>query len=143
MKFYLAARYSRHSEMCQYRGHLVHRGHEVTSHWIDQTWFNTKTEMPTSMSTSDIMRDADKAASIAAADLRDVSMADVLIAFTELEPGDSKGGRHVEFGSALSQGKLTFVVGPPENVFYALADRRFWTWTDLLQHVDNEYSPCT
>jgi hypothetical protein len=34
--------------------------------------------------------------------------------------GNSRGGRHVEFGYALGARKAIMVVGPLENVFYCL-----------------------
>ncbi len=57
--------------------------------------------------------------------------ADAVIIFTEI-PNTilATGGRHVEFGLALAQGKRVIIVGPRENVFhYLLPDSQvFVTW---------------
>lgn len=60
----------------------------------------------------------DKAFALAAAkmDLEDVYQADV---FVQLTTGElCRGGRQVELGFALANGKPILVVGPPEHVFH-------------------------
>ena len=57
--------------------------------------------------------------------------ADAVIIFTEI-PNTilATGGRHVEFGLALAQGKRVIIVGPRENVFHYLlpGSQVFVTW---------------
>jgi len=43
----------------------------------------------------------------------------------------SRGGKHAEFGLALGLGFIrTWLVGPREHVFHALADRQFASWQE-------------
>ena len=132
MLIYLAARYSRISELNGYADDLRDVGHLVRARWL--------------LGDHQIHEGADKveAATVsvplegrpfAEDDFRDVFEADMLIAFSE-EPrtdGASRGGRHVEFGMALAWGKFVVVVGPRENVFHTLPKvRHFWHWTEAL-----------
>jgi hypothetical protein len=73
----------------------------------------------------------------AADDFRDVTMCELLIAFTEKPREEaSRGGRHVELGIALGQIKRVWIVGPRENIFCWLEDvRQFDTWQDCLAFV--------
>jgi nucleoside 2-deoxyribosyltransferase len=72
---------------------------------------------------------------IARQDCEDLMAADAVIIFTEI-PNTilATGGRHVEFGLALAQGKRVIIVGPRENVFhYLLPDSQiFATWNKAL-----------
>ena len=54
-----------------------------------------------------------------------------MVSFTE--GGGGKGGRHVEFGLGLAQGKRMIIVGPREHVFHT-ADgvEQFDTWALAL-----------
>ena len=129
MNIYLAARYSRRSELCVYRDDLRFRGHNVTSRWLDGTH---------EARDGNILADeeADLARSAADHDLADVEDADVLIFFSERE-AVSRGGRHVEFGYALAMARLTgyplYVVGPVENIFHRLPGVEvFATWPEAL-----------
>jgi hypothetical protein len=69
--------------------------------------------------------------------VEDVKRADCLISFTEdlTVPNTSRGGRHVEFGLALALAKLCYIVGPVENVFHELADKRFMTWEECRRWI--------
>lgn len=139
MKYYFAARYSRHAEMRKYRDELMMAptlglgGNYVTSSWIDAH----KGEWQTSMTAAQIQERTVEAADFANTDLADIDECHFFIAFTEAENGDSKGGRHVEFGYALCQGKELIIIGPRENVFYALAHQQYDTWEAFLESLED------
>ena len=117
MKFYLAARYSRHPEMLAYAGQIQERGDEVTSRWINGDHDYRGEQSPT----LDRLR-------FATEDWDDLKDADCLVSFTE-EPGKAggrnRGGRHVEFGAGLAFGKHMVVIGYRENVFHELPGVEF------------------
>jgi nucleoside 2-deoxyribosyltransferase len=105
MKLYLASNYSTHPQMREIAETLQHRGHEVTSEWINGT------------------HGGDDRAAYAQIDLRDIDAAEALIFFSESPAGSrTRGGKHVEFGYALAKGKRVFIVGPPVNVFHHLPE---------------------
>jgi hypothetical protein len=97
MKIYLAARYSRNSEMRGVRDVLTALGHEVTSRWID---CHTGKYL-TSFTPKHLNNDPEYCARLGLHDLEDVDDADAVISFTDTA-GGGKGGRHVEFGYALA-----------------------------------------
>jgi hypothetical protein len=72
-------------------------------------------------------------------DLADVEACDMLIAFTEpprAAGGRNRGGRHVELGIAIGQGKLIAIVGPRENLFCWLPEiTQFDTWEEALAYL--------
>jgi hypothetical protein len=73
------------------------------------------------------------AAPFALADLEDLRKADTLIAFTDASDRYSSGGRHVEFGVAVERGMEIYVIGPRENVFYALPEVNWFpTWQEFV-----------
>lgn len=112
MKFYLAARYSRHPEMRDHRTMLELYKHTVTSRWING---------------KHVSEDPDTAAAFAAEDLADIVLADAVVCFNEEPrvPNTSRGGRHVEFGFAYALHKPIYLVGPKENVFHWLIRDNF------------------
>jgi hypothetical protein len=69
--------------------------------------------------------------------------ADAVIIFTEI-PNTilATGGRHVEFGLALAQGKRVIIVGPRENVFhYLLPDSQvFATWNKAFGTMRRQHT---
>lgn len=132
MKIYLAARYSRREELCEYRELLHEIGHTVTSRWLDgehQALDNCATD--------------EEAQRFAEDDLRDLMAADTLICFTEpSRSANSRGGRHVEFGVALGlmvagrKRHRIIVVGPRENVFYCLpAIEQHKVWNGAIRRI--------
>jgi hypothetical protein len=69
--------------------------------------------------------------------------ADAVIIFTEIPNATpATGGRHVEFGLALAQGKRVIVVGPRENVFhYLLPDSQiFATWNKEFATIRRQHT---
>lgn len=126
MKAYLAGRYSRRSELCACRDQLRSLGIEVTSRWLDGDY-------PTDPSGRSLVAPDRVRARVAAEDMSDVLDADMLVAFTEPDRNDGRGGRHVEFGIALAAGKSLIVIGAAENVFYCHPHvKRFPAWDDFI-----------
>lgn len=123
MKVYLAARYTRKDEMREYADRLQRANHHVTSRWVE-----------VKHNVEDIDRERERASRYASEDSEDLTAADAVVVFTEPPRKElTRGGRHVEFGMALALQKRLFVVGPPENVFYALPQVEVYsTWDQLF-----------
>lgn len=128
---YLAARYSRRSEMLGYAADLSLGGiGDVRARWLfeDHDW-------PGDTTTPEAIRAAQR---FAQDDWEDLQAAHLVIVFSELPTpgGRNRGGRHVEFGLALGWDKPTIVVGPPENVFMMLPGlRRYDTWAQAFEEL--------
>jgi hypothetical protein len=103
-RIYIAARYGRRAQANALRVVLERIGHVVTARWV----------------TGDHQGAEDARAALE--DIQDLDAADTLVALSETGevPGQARGGRHVEFGYALAQGKRVIVLGPRENVFHHL-----------------------
>ena len=115
MRWYLAARYSRHPEMREVRAFLEQQGHTVTSRWIDGGHEIT-----------DVQDEANRAEyeCFASEGWNDVLSAEASIHFTEAgAAGRQRGARHVEYGIALMEHELVIVCGPRENAFHWLTER--------------------
>ncbi len=130
MKIYLAARYSRREEVCEYREQLRVLGHEVTSRWLNGDH----------QAENDDLHAGAEAERFAFEDFKDVLDAEMMISFTEKpRTTNSRGGRHVEFGIALGRMMRVWVVGPRENVFHCMEDvRQFDRWVDALNSLAKE-----
>lgn len=117
---YFASRFARREELNGYREALAEVGVEVTSRWLTD---------PTPELTDEAWRE------LARKDREDITRADTLVLFAEPE-GDGGGGRHVEFGIALSLGKRVIVVGQVENLFQRLPEVELVsTWKDVLKLI--------
>jgi hypothetical protein len=135
MRIYLAARYTRRLELCEYKAQLEELGCTVTSRWLNGSHQISNLGVPIGDSGELLVEKGDRAARemcehFAKEDRADVYAADIVIAFTE-EPrsGHSRGGRHVELGLAIARGKRIYIVGPRENVFCWLPElTHFSTW---------------
>ena len=134
MTVYLAARYSRRSELAGYALDLLNGGHTVVARWLHShnAVDGDETELR---------------ALWAAEDMEDLSVADVVISFTEQQRSaqNGRGGRHVEFGMALALGKRVIVVGHRENVFHCLPQVEFYeTWAECWSALlgDEARIPC-
>jgi hypothetical protein len=112
-RVYLAGRFSRRDELNRYAARLRDWGYVVDAHWLveEHEWYGENDDKALA-----------KARGFALDDLVDVTRADIVLVFTESpQPGGrNRGGRHVEYGIALGQGKDIIVVGRPENVFHNL-----------------------
>lgn len=119
MNIYLAARYSRREELCDYREELQALGHTVTSRWLNGNHQIEDAGLSTEGAHNERVRFAQE-------DWDDLMAADTVICFTESpRSGPARGGRHVEAGAALATGKRVIVVGFRENVFYCLPQVEF------------------
>jgi len=139
VRYYFAARYSRHPEMRTYRDELVAAipGAEVTSRWIDCH----NEELEQSYTPEVLNADPAGCWKHGQADLEDLDSALVIISFTG-NGGGGKGGRHIEHGYML--GALTYhddwgpdprivVVGPRENIFHCHpATEVYADWASFL-----------
>lgn len=132
MKIYLAARYSRREELCEYRKLLQEMGHIVTSRWLDGKHQIDDKGKPITDAGEDLVENAageegnQLRLKFANDDYKDVYSCELLIAFTEPPRSDaSRGGRHVELGLALAWLRRVWVVGHRENLFCWLEDIRF------------------
>lgn len=137
---YLAARYSRREELCGYRAKLTALGYHVTGRWLDGA--HQVSDAALAAKATD---EADQATTpermlFALEDLEDLTHADTIIAFTEPQQSSpSRGGRHVELGIAIGQGKRVIVVGHRENVFTCLPTVEFFeTWAAAFQLLQVE-----
>lgn len=136
MRIYLASRYSRRLELCEYRSALEAVGHTVTSRWLNGSHQVSDGGTPLTEAGESLVEGDDGGTSPEAArlreqfayeDFRDVEQCDQLIAFTEPPRSNaSRGGRHVELGLALGMRKRVWVVGYRENIFCWLDDVRFF-----------------
>jgi hypothetical protein len=138
VKVYLAARYSRREELCVYRADLHEAGYEVNSRWLNGAHQVYLDGEPLGLEQEALIESGNASPEIrgrlAAEDWNDVLDANVVISFTESpRSGNSRGGRHVEFGAALALGLRCIVVGYRENVFHCLPEVEFFeTWADAL-----------
>jgi hypothetical protein len=144
MRIYLASRYSRRLELCGYREKLRAAGHLVDAEWLNGTHQISDSGQPIGEAGEALVEDDDGSSSDCAAalrsrfamdDYRDVSMCELLIAFTEPPRSNaSRGGRHVELGIALGLMKMVWIVGPRENIFCWLGDvQQFDTFDECLK----------
>lgn len=135
MRIYLAARYSRRLELCDYRAELESLGHIVTSRWLngshqlDRDGLKIGALGEEYVESGSEARAAELRAFFAGEDMADVHAAELVIAFTEAPRAEaSRGGRHVELGLALAWKRPVFIVGPRENVF---------CWLPEIRHFDS------
>lgn len=152
MKIYLASRYSRREELCQYRKVLQALGHEVTSRWLDGAHQISDSGTPIGDDGEALVEgDGDSPecaamrARFAREDVEDVRKSDCVISFTEPPRSNSnRGGRHVEFGLAYALGKRLIVVGYRENVFHWISSVMFFkTFEELIDALhDKDNSKC-
>jgi len=66
-------------------------------------------------------------------DHNEVQRASLLILDT-LDKSET-GGREVEFGLALGDGCIIYIVGPNRNIFHTMATKQFDTWPKLMEHL--------
>lgn len=153
---YLAARYSRRLELCDYRADLVERGHSVPARWL---LGNHQIEELTPENEDSHVIPDEQATHFAVDDLEDIVCATSLIAFSEPpRTGPTRGGRHWELGFAcgiryarwpMNSEPRIYMVGPLEHVFMslplrsasshdpnALIDGRYPDWSHFLKALD-------
>jgi hypothetical protein len=133
MNIYLAARYSRRDELCEYRRQLQQDGHTVTSRWLNGSHQITNEGKPIDETGEALIENGtcEEAARLRRAfvleDVADILAAECVVSFTEAPRSNhSRGGRHVEFGMAHALGKQLIVVGHQENLFHYLPQVAFY-----------------
>ena len=148
MKIYLASRYSRRLELCEYRAQLEAIGHAVTSRWLNGDHQIDDKGKPIGEHGEKLVEGDSGERSKAADELRchfvqedcaDVAAAGCVISFTESPRSNqgTRGGRHVEFGMAISLRKRLIVVGYRENLFHYLPQVEFYPdWRTALGLLD-------
>ena len=124
MRVYLAAPYSRKTEINQYAAELRAGGIEVTSSWLDE---------PHKPTTQMHELTHEEHQQYAIQDVKDVQAANILVFFTDPTKAIIRAGRHVEFGIAVQRGTPIYVVGEEcENIFHHLPKViHFKTWKTL------------
>lgn len=142
MRTYLAARYSRRLELCGYRDQLQKLGFDVQARWLDGKHQLANDGTPIgdtgeALVESGTEEAAQLRAKFADDDFEDVSLASLVISFTEPPRSSAnRGGRHVEFGIALANQAQLFVVGHRENIFHWLPQVQFFAaWEEALDRL--------
>lgn len=125
MKLYLASRYSRRLELCDYRHLLIQNGHEVISRWLDDEHADLD---------STHLEDRDLSLTLAEQNMRDIDQCDVFVLFTEYEAAP-RATRMVEFGYAIGQFKSIATIGPVENMFVHL----FTGWDTFQEFFESDW----
>ena len=120
MKVYIAASFVAQKRLRPIRDKLWSLGHEVVGSWLDEV------ARPEGMSQEIFDKQ------LAIKDLTEVAKADCIILDTTEE--STTGGRMVEWGYALGQAKLRYLVGKPHSIFEHLADRIFSSWEEVYTH---------
>lgn len=136
VRIYLASRYSRRLELCEYRNQLKELGFDVQSRWLDGKHQLDNVGKPIGddgealVEEGECERAAKLRSEFAQDDWEDVNAAQIQINFTEPPRSSAnRGGRHVEFGIALAKGARVIVVGYRENIFHWLPEVEFYeTW---------------
>jgi nucleoside 2-deoxyribosyltransferase len=110
---YIAAPYPAREAAIDLMATLDAAGFEVTSSWLVE---------------DDMLTDE-----FARKDLDDIDRADALVAMNPPEWAErGTGGRHVEFGYALAQGKPIVLVGARSNIFHHLMTVHVVTEDELV-----------
>ena len=136
-QIYIAGRYDRREELSEYADILRDKGFIVDCRWLLGTH-----QIHPHAEKVDVDKHPEHGVTLLARpfaedDVEDVFSADTLIFFSEPPDSHSKrGGRHVEFGMALAQGKRIIVIGDRENIFHCLPQiERFDTWDEFVKSI--------
>jgi hypothetical protein len=112
IRVYLAARFSKKTEVKKLSGDLKRSGIVVTSRWLDE---------PVDENTGLNQVTTEYTERVALADVEDIDEAEFFVLFSENpESTWPRGGRHFETGYAYARGKRIIICGPKENVFHSL-----------------------
>jgi hypothetical protein len=144
MRIYLASRYSRRLELCEYRTQLIALGFDVQARWLNGGHQLSNEGTPIGDNGEKLVEEggvnaAALRAHFANDDWEDVTQADCVISWTEPPRSSAnRGGRHVEFGIALAMKKRCIVIGYRENIFHWLPQVEFYeTWREFLAAAAN------
>lgn len=114
LSVYLAAPYATKDEIRRHASELEALGCEVTAQWLDE---------PHAATVAFTSRDPEELRAFARRDIDDIARAEVFLFFSlDPEQPTKRGGRHVELGLAVAQGKRIIVIGPRENIFHFLPE---------------------
>ena len=133
-KIYLAAQYKQKNEIRQVAEILKREGHEIVSSWLDESY---PPEVTLDQVPEEFLTDT------ACKDCTEILSADVFVLFT-VDPAiaTTRGGRHVEFGFALSYPKKSlsiYILGPRENIFHYLPSiKQCATVAELVKELKEE-----
>lgn len=123
MKIYLASKFERQAELCEYARQLRDAGHTITARWLTEEF-----------SGGQPWEHLSRLRNYAAIDMQDVKDSDMLVVFTH--EGLARGGMHVEFGMALAWNKTVIVVGPRSTIFHHLPFvRQFNDWPAARAYI--------
>lgn len=132
MKWYLAARYVRHSEVAQRARDLRRREQKVSSTWHDQPFDASDNGVTMEQDAVYLQEEAWR-------DYAEVTRADGLILFSDEPEVKVRGGKFVEFGIALALKKRLVVIGRREVLFHHLGIVEVYdTWEDFLAQIEKE-----
>lgn len=110
---YLAARYSRQTEMREVARELEDMGYEMSCRWISGDH-----QIKDGLCPDEELQERIR---FALEDYHDVVASNIIISFTEVpRSSTTRGGRHVEFGIGLGIHKRLVNIGPRENIFHYL-----------------------
>ena len=125
-KVYIAARFSRRPEAFEIANILIGLGFEMSCRWVMR---HEDHIMPEGL--SEQAKDSERER-FAREDIEDMDAADWCISLMEPPRGNSRGGRHVEFGYLLAKGVAMTIIGPRETVFHHLPNVRQYDTVELF-----------
>ena len=143
---YLASRYSRREELCEYRNQLQDLGLVVQARWLNGGHQLSDRGIPIGEDGAALVEggEQNEASAIlrskfAQDDWEDVNAADTVISFTEPPRSSAnRGGRHVEYGIALANKARVIVIGYRENIFHWLPQVEFYSdWNSALNSISS------
>jgi hypothetical protein len=130
VRVYIAASYARHADLQPVKRSLDTMGHKVVSRWLERSFKTIDDGRKRDWATPSRMADE------AAMDFTDVTKCDTFVLEGAPEGTCVRGGKYVEFGVALAQGKSLHVIGHRELMFMHLPQVAFHeTWYDFLAHA--------
>jgi len=127
-KVYLGGRYRRRESLFELGQYLEKDGFQIMSSWIH----------PQHRESTSALSDKEHALQ----DLQDIENSHWCIFLMENPRGDSRGGRHVEFGYALALQKFITIIGPEETIFHSVGSvHRFLSIKDFLVCFAHNIAP--
>ena len=132
LKIYLASNYYNYLLMESYRVQLEHEGYEVVSTWhidVDLKLDSTIRKKNMSKKNKGTLDDH------ASRDLYEIDACDIFVMDSSCVT--ETGGRQVEMGYAMGIGKIIYIIGSAENIFYHLWFVNTCTnFSDMLSKLD-------
>jgi nucleoside 2-deoxyribosyltransferase len=130
VKIYTAATFSEQNRIRSFKERLFALGHHVVATWLEESL------------KPDGMTDEQFGRKMAAKDLREIAIADCFI--LDLENPSKTMGKMVEYGFALANHKLIYIVAPAGtlskgHIFCLLADHIFASWDELFAYFEQHH----